>query len=161
AASVAGPEFAAHAVAAAAPAGDALADVEVVEQLCDGLARPQDILRECGEVVWPDGASSARYAFRHVLYQQGIDQRLKASFRRRLHQAIGERLEAGYARRTPEVASLLAAHFDRSRDPDRAIRYHGEAASQAGLRAAWQEIRFHLQAALDLLKSQPESPDRL
>jgi len=161
AASVAGPEFAAHAVAAVAPTGDPLADVEVVEQLCDGLARRQDILRECGEVVWPDGTTSARYAFRHALYQQVIDRRLTSSLRRRLHQKIGERLEAGYAGRTQEVASILAAHFDLSRDVERAIRYHGEAAGQAGLRVAYQEIRVHLRAALDLLQSQAESPDRL
>src|SRR5262249_48947592 len=152
AASVAGPEFAAHAVAAVAPAGDELADVEVVEQLCDGLARRQDIVRECGEAVWPDGTISARYAFRHVLYQQVVDQHLKPSLRRRLHQAIGERLEAAYAGRTQEVASVLAAHFDRSRDLERAIRYHGDAADQAGSRAAYRESCFHLHAALDLLQ---------
>ena len=160
-ASVAGPEFAAHLVASVAPAGSELADVEVVEQLCDGLARRQDILRETGEVVWPDGTTSARYAFRHVLYQQVIDHGLAPSRRRRLHQVIGERLEAGDAGRTAAVASALAAHFDRSRDVERAIRYHGEAAAHAGSRLASQEIRLHLQAALDLLQSQPESAERL
>src|SRR5262249_16381155 len=39
--SVAGPEFAAHVVADVATAGNHLTDVEVVEQLCDGLARRQ------------------------------------------------------------------------------------------------------------------------
>jgi predicted ATPase len=73
-ASDAGQEFAAHVVASVAPAGSELADVEVVEQLCDGLAHRQDILRVTGEVTWPDGITSARYAFRHVLYQQVIDQ---------------------------------------------------------------------------------------
>jgi DNA-binding winged helix-turn-helix (wHTH) protein/tetratricopeptide (TPR) repeat protein len=160
-ASVAGPEFDAHLVASVAPTGSELADVEVVEQLCDGLARRQDILREVGEVAWPDGTTSARYGFRHALYQQVIDQRLTPSQRRRLHQAIGERLEAGYAGRTQEVASELAAHFDRSRDVERAIRYHGEAAAQAGSRLAYQEIRLHLKAALDLVQSRPESPERL
>jgi DNA-binding winged helix-turn-helix (wHTH) protein len=160
AASVAGPEFAAHVVACVAPAGSELADVEVVEQLCDGLARRQEILRESGEAAWPDGTTSARYAFRHVLYQQVIDRGLTPSQRRRLHQVVGEGLEAGYAGRTEEVASALAAHFDSSRDVDRAIRYHGEAAAHAGSRLAYQEVRLHLQAALDLLQSEAESPER-
>jgi DNA-binding winged helix-turn-helix (wHTH) protein/tetratricopeptide (TPR) repeat protein/type II secretory pathway predicted ATPase ExeA len=160
-ASVAGPEFAAHVVAAVAPAGSDVGDIEVVEQLCDRLARRQDILRGAGEVTWPDGTTSARYAFRHALYQQVIAGRLTPSRRRRLHQSIGERLEGGYAGRTAEVASELAAHFDRSKDVERAIRYHEEAAAHAGSRLAYQEIRLHLKAALDHLRSQPESPEEL
>ena len=60
-----------------------------------------------------------------------------------------------------DIASELAAHFERSRDVERAIRYHGEAAAHAGTRLANKEVRLHLQAALDLLQSQPESPERL
>jgi predicted ATPase/DNA-binding winged helix-turn-helix (wHTH) protein len=161
AASVAGPEFAAHVAASVAPAGSALADVEVVEQLCERLARSQDILRESGEVAWPDGTTSARYAFRHTLYQQVIAQRLTPSRRRRLHQSVGERLEAGYAGRTTEVASELSAHFDRSGDLERAIRYHTEAAAHARSRLADQETRLHLRAALDHLQARGESPERL
>ena len=63
AASVAGLEFAAHAVARTAPR-ERLADVEHVEQLCDALAHRQEILRAAGESPWPDGTASARYAFR-------------------------------------------------------------------------------------------------
>lgn len=159
-ASVAGPEFAAHLVAAVTPAGP-LADVEQIEQLCDGLAHRQDILRSHGEVSWPDGTISARYSFRHVLYQQVIERRIAPSKRRRLHQAIGERLEAGHAGRTEEVASALAAHFDASRDVERAIRYHHEAAAHAGSRLALRELRVHLKAALELLQGQPESGERL
>jgi DNA-binding winged helix-turn-helix (wHTH) protein len=160
AASVAGQEFAAHVVAAIAPEASELADVEAVEEVCDGLARRQDILRETGEAVWPDGTTSARYAFRHVLYQQVIDQRLTPSLRRRLHQRIGERIEAGHAGRTAEVAGALAAHFERSRDTERAIRYHQEAGAHAGSRLAYREVGLHLRAALDLLGSRPEAPAR-
>src|SRR6185369_13988363 len=91
-ASVIGPEFAAHAVTGAAPTGTNLGDVEVVEQVCHTLAGRQELLRAAGETVSPDGTTSARYAFRHALYQQVIDQGLRPSQRRRLHQRIGERL---------------------------------------------------------------------
>jgi len=161
AASVVGPEFAAHAVARIAPAASDLADVEVVEQLCDGLVHRQGILRASGETTWPDGTTSARYAFRHALYQQVAYQRIRPSTCRRLHQAVGEGLEAAYAGNTIEVASALAAHFERSRDLERAIRYHAEAARHAESRLAYQETRIHLQAALDLLASLPESAARL
>jgi DNA-binding winged helix-turn-helix (wHTH) protein len=161
AASVAGPEFPAHAIAEIARRESDLGDVEYVEQLCDRLARRQDILREAGESTWPDGTASARYAFRHALYQQVAYQRIASSTCRRLHQAIGERLEAAYAGSTMDVASELAAHFERSHDVERAIRYRGEAAAHAGSRFASRETRFHLQAALDLLQTQPESAERL
>src|SRR5262245_52043031 len=94
--SVAGPEFAAHAVARAASPGSDLGDVEYVERLCDALARRQEILRPAGESAWPDGSESGRYAFRHALYQHLTYRRLSSSIRRRLHQTIGEHLEAAY-----------------------------------------------------------------
>lgn len=160
-ASVVGAEFSAHTVARiAAPDGD-LADVEVVEQLCDGLVRRQEILRASGESTLPDGTISARYAFRHALYRQVAYRRIPPSAQRRLHQSVGEELEAAYAGRTRSFASELAAHFDRSRDVERAIRYHGEAAKHAGSRLAYQEARLHLQAALAHLQSLPETRARL
>ena len=161
AASVAGLDFAAHLVARAAPPGSDLADVEYVEQICDTLARRQEILRAAGESAWPDGSTSARYVFRHALYQEVIYQGLSSSIRRRLHQTIGERLEDAHRGRTGEVASALAAHFERSRDVDRAVHYHTEAAAHARSRVAYQETRLHLEAALELLREQPETPERL
>jgi DNA-binding winged helix-turn-helix (wHTH) protein/tetratricopeptide (TPR) repeat protein len=161
AASVAGVEFSAHAVARVAPPGSPLGDVERVERLCDALVQRQDILRAAGEGAWPDGTASARYAFRHALYQQVTYQRLSSSSRRRLHQMIGEGLEAAHSGGTGAIASELAAHFERTPDVGRAVRYHGVAAARARSRSAYQEARFHLEAALDLLRSQPETPQRL
>lgn len=160
AASVAGAEFAAHAVASTAPRGSDLADVEYVEQLCDGLASRHEIVRAAGESAWPDGTTSARYAFAHALYRDVIYQGLPPSARRRLHRAIGERLEDAHGGRTAEVASELAAHFEHSGDGERAVRYHGEAAAHARSRFAYQEGRLHLDAALGLLRSQPETTER-
>src|SRR4029453_13049380 len=70
AASVAGPEFAARAILAPAQRGSDLHDVERVEQMCDGLVRREEILSDRGEGAWPNGVMSARYAFRHVLFQE-------------------------------------------------------------------------------------------
>src|SRR6185369_5075149 len=38
---------------------------------------------------------------------------------------------------------------------------HSEAAAHAGSRLAYQETRLHLQVAIDLLRSQPESSEQL
>jgi DNA-binding winged helix-turn-helix (wHTH) protein/tetratricopeptide (TPR) repeat protein len=159
--SVAGLEFPAHAVAHVGGDANDLGDIARVEQLCDALVRRQEILRAMGESAWPDGTASARYGFRHALYRQVIYQGLSSSSRRRLHQRIGEGLEAAHGGRTAEVASELAAHFECSRDVDRAVRYHGEAAAVARLRSAYQEARFHLEAALSLLQAQAQTAERL
>jgi tetratricopeptide (TPR) repeat protein len=90
-----------------------------------------------------------------------VYQRLGATTRRRLHQAIGEHLEQANVGRTADVASVLAAHFERSHDLDRGARYHGEAAARARARSAFREARSHLETALDLLRQQPETLDRL
>jgi DNA-binding winged helix-turn-helix (wHTH) protein/tetratricopeptide (TPR) repeat protein len=161
AASVAGAEFASHALACIAPRGSDVAEAEHVEQVCDGLVRRQEFLRAAGERLWPDGTMSSSYAFRHALYQQVIYGRLSPSARRRLHQTIGESLEKAYGGRPREVAAELAAHFARSRDVERAVRYHGEAAAHASSRFAYEETRFHLEGALVALRSQPESSERL
>jgi hypothetical protein len=42
----------------------------------------------------------------------------------------------------------------------RAVRYHGEAAAHARSRFAYQEARLHLDAALGLVRCQPETMER-
>src|SRR5262249_9176097 len=146
AASVAGPEFAAHAVASTAPQGSDLADVEYIEHLCDGLASRHEIVRAAGESAWPDGTTSARYAFAHALYRDVVYQGLPFSARRRLHRAIGEQLEQAHGGRAAEVAGELAAHFEHGGDGGRAGRYHGEAAAPARSRLPDRGARAHLHA---------------
>ena len=73
--------------------------------MCDGLVRQEEILSDRGEGAWSNAVTSARYAFRHVLFQEVVYRRLPPSTRRRLHQAIGEGLESAYAGRTSDVAS--------------------------------------------------------
>lgn len=145
---VAGSGFSADVIARVAPR---LADVEHVHGLCDALVRRQEILRLKDE----------RYEFRHALYQQVIYQRLPAARRRRLHQAVGEALEALQSGRTSGIAATLAVHFERSGDVQRAVRHRGEAATHARSRFAYQETRLHLEAALALLTTQEESAERL
>src|SRR5262249_7560313 len=85
---------------------------------------------------------------------------LAPSTRRRLHQTIGERLEAAHGGGAEQIASELAAHFERSGDIDRAVRHHAEAAAQARSHYAYQEARLHLETALALLATRPESAGR-
>jgi predicted ATPase len=91
AASVAGVEFSAGAVAA----GMAQA-VEQVDDWCTSLVRRGQFLRTSGERTWPDGTVAGGYSFIHALYQYVLYHRVSAAQRVRLHQRIGARLEAGH-----------------------------------------------------------------
>jgi DNA-binding winged helix-turn-helix (wHTH) protein/predicted ATPase len=155
AASVAGVEFSAAAVAAGL-----VANVLEIETQCERLARRQQWLRSIGVDEWPDGTVAGRYAFLHVLYQQVAYQRLGASQRVSLHRRVGERLETGYGLRGRELATELAAHFVRGRDAPRAVQHLQYAGENAIRRSAHQEAIGHLTKALELLKALPATPER-
>ncbi len=144
AASVAGSEFSAAAVAAALEQ-----DVVAAEDLCEGLARRQLFLEEAGGADWPDGTVASRYRFRHDLYRGAFYQRLAAARRARLHARVGRRLEAAYGPRAGEVAAELALHFEQGRDAAGAVRWLGEAARRAVRRYANREALDYLHRALE------------
>jgi predicted ATPase len=155
AASAAGVEFAAAVVAAA----DAI-DLDDVERTCADLARGASFLTAQGSDTWPDGTVTGRYGFRHALYQEVAYERVPPARRADLHRRIGERLEAGLRERAAEAATELAMHFERGCDSRRAIRYLHVAGEVATQRSAAREAVVHLTRALDLLASQPDTPER-
>ena len=90
AASVAGAEFSAAAVAAALDQA-----MEPVEMCCATLARHGQFLQP-GTAEWPDGTVAGRYGFRHALYHDVLYERIPPSQRLRWHRQIGLRMEAAY-----------------------------------------------------------------
>ncbi len=74
AASVAGAEFSAAAVAAGVDA-----EVGEVEERCAGLVRRQQLIRARGTEEWPDGTVAARYGFIHALYHEVVYERVTGS----------------------------------------------------------------------------------
>jgi DNA-binding winged helix-turn-helix (wHTH) protein/predicted ATPase len=155
AASVAGAEFAAAAVAAGIEQSP-----EAVETHCDNLVRREQFLRTWGTTEWPDGTIAARYGFVHALYQEVLYERLSANRRVRLHKQIGEREEAGYGAQAGEIAAELAVHFERGRDYERAVQYRQQAGEKAMRRNANQEAIDHLTKGLEVLKMLPDTPER-
>jgi predicted ATPase len=155
AASVAGAEFSAAAVAAGAGIA-----VEAVEEQCGELVRHEQFLRARGTAEWPDGTVAARYSFQHALYREVLYDRLTARRRQRWHQQIGERVEQAYGERTREIAAELAVHFEQGRDYHKAIQYLRRAGVRAAQRTAYVEAVAHLTKGLELLKTLPDTPER-
>jgi DNA-binding winged helix-turn-helix (wHTH) protein/predicted ATPase len=155
AASVAGGEFAAAAVAAGMAQ-----EVDTVEAHCDTCVRHGQFLQALAPTDWPDGTVTARYRFRHALYREVLYARVPVSRRVRWHQQIGIRMEAGYGPQAREIAVELAEHFVRGRDLWRAVRYLQYAGEQAMQRSTHQEALQHFRRGLALLATLPETPAR-
>jgi len=79
----------------------------------------------------------------------------------RLHRQIGEREEAGYGERAREIAAELAVHFERGHDYHKAIQYLQQASENALRRSAYREALSLLTKGLNLLKTDPQAPERL
>jgi DNA-binding winged helix-turn-helix (wHTH) protein/tetratricopeptide (TPR) repeat protein len=154
AASVAGNEFSAMAVAAALEE-----NIIAVEERCESLARRHQFLQARGVGEWPDGTIAARYGFVHSLYQNVLYQRLPAARLAGLHLKLGERGEAAFGERGGEIAAELAMHFERGRDYPQAIKYLKLAVSVDLGRCANREAMDHLARALELVEKLQE-PDR-
>ncbi|MGH9767360.1 MAG: ATP-binding protein, partial [Blastocatellia bacterium] len=153
AASVAGAEFSAAAVAAALEE-----DVIEVEERCEEMARRRQFLQASRTGESPDGA--AQYRFIHALYQNTLYQRIPAARRSQLHRRIGERAEACMGERAGEIATELAMHFEQGRDFDRAVNYLQQAADNANRRFAHQEAVMLARRGLELLKNLPDTNAR-
>jgi predicted ATPase/DNA-binding winged helix-turn-helix (wHTH) protein len=155
AASVAGAEFSALAVAAAL--GE---DRAFVEAQCEELARRRQLIQDCGVQELPNREAVTRYGFIHALYQNVLYERVSASRRAQLHRRIGERGEELYGERAGEIAAELAMHFERGRDYKRAAQYLQQAADNAIRRFAYREAVGLARRGLELLRRLPDTPER-
>jgi predicted ATPase len=155
AASVAGVDFAAAAVAAGM--GMSAEDVDIQ---CATLARQEQFVSPHGIAIWPDGTVTGRYRFCHALYHEVVYARVPAGHRTRMHQQIGRRLETAYGPQAPEIATELAEHFVRGYEVRQALHYLRHAVEMAVQRSAPHAVIDLVQRALTLLATQPETPAR-
>ncbi|MCI0389146.1 MAG: AAA family ATPase [Acidobacteria bacterium] len=154
AASVAGAEFSAAAVAAALEE-----DVVKVEDCCEELARRRQFL-QASQTSEPSNRAAARYGFIHTLYQNALYHRIPTARRSQLHRRIGECEEASLGERAGEIAAELAMHFEQGRDFDRAVNYLQQAADNANRRFAHQEAVMLARRGIELLKNLPDTEAR-
>jgi predicted ATPase len=133
----------------------------VIVARCATWAQRGQFLHAEDAETWPDGTITARYAFRHALYQEVVYERISSGRLVRLHYQLGIRKEAAYGRRVAEIAAELAVHFIRGRDPQLAIRHLLMAGENALQRSAHQEAIVHLTTGLELLDAIPDIPGRI
>jgi DNA-binding winged helix-turn-helix (wHTH) protein/predicted ATPase len=155
AASVAGMEFSAAAVAAALDSPQ-----HEIEAHCARLSRREQFLSGQEPIKWPDGTIASGFRFRHALYQDVLYGRLTVSHRMQLHERIAQRQEAGYGERVSEIAIELAHHYTRTNDQKKAIQYFRLAGDRAAMRGSTVDVESHYLHALALLRDAEPSTER-
>jgi tetratricopeptide (TPR) repeat protein len=89
------------------------------------------------------------YMFTHQLLQSAAYELIPPAERREVHLRVAETIEAGSAS-LDEAAPLLAAHFERAHDDQRAAAYHLRAARHTLTLNADSETRYHCERCLAL-----------
>jgi tetratricopeptide (TPR) repeat protein len=102
------------------------------------------------------------YGFRHALTQETVYGSLLERHRCARHGAVGRALEELYEGRAEEVAELLAFHFGRSEEAEKAVDYAVLAAEKAQRSWANSEALTYFNDALHRLDAMPDTePNRL
>jgi transcriptional regulator with AAA-type ATPase domain/tetratricopeptide (TPR) repeat protein len=128
---------------------------EPIDDLARDLVRQEFLYERTGP------AGETEYTFRHALTHESAYQSLVESTRSRLHAAAGEALERLYAGRLEEVVELLAYHFGRSVEGERAVDYGLLAAEKAARRWANIEARTAFTTVLGRLDRMPRTRENL
>ncbi|HLY87131.1 MAG TPA: ABC transporter substrate-binding protein [Gaiellaceae bacterium] len=120
---------------------------------------PEDALHELQRLGllrqsrrWPQ----PEYRFRHALIQETAYRTLLGDQRTRLHRRAAEWLEARYSERDAEVLGLLAYHWLRAEDEEKAADYLLRAGDKARLEYALDESIEHYRELLPLLERRGE-----
>ena len=100
-----------------------------------------------------------RYLFKHALTHDAAYESMLESQRAALHAGVAKHLEATSPDGSCDAA-VLAHHWDRAREPSRALDYTLQAAARAGSLYARPEAIRHYWRALDLLAPLPVTPER-
>ena len=109
-----------------------------------------------------DRRAERAYVFKHALTQEVAYDSVLTPRRRALHEAAGQAIESLYPERTEEHCEVLAHHYSRSGNVDKALHYLDRANSKAAKASAMQEAKLHFDAAMTLLDTLPatEANDR-
>jgi predicted ATPase len=115
-----------------------------------------------GEFIYEQSSTTGvEYVFKHALTQEVTYNQLLIERRKQLHELSGQALESIFAGQLDDHLSQLAHHYSHSENIDKAIEYLGRAGQQAVQRSAHTDAVRNLTAAIDLVQTLPDSPERL
>jgi predicted ATPase len=138
----------------------ATSPAELVHGLSEKLERTHRLVTAQG-VRQRNDQHLSLYRFRHFLFQRYLYHQLDLAERVYLHEAVGQSLERLYGEAVDEVALQLARHFQEAGLTGKAIDYLSRAGERAVRLSANEEALTHFNQALALLKTLPDSPERV
>jgi len=118
-------------------------------------------LESAGLVAVAHVEPELEYLFRHTMIQDAAYASLLFADRARLHQAVGEAVEALYPDRLSEFAAMLARHYGAAGVEDRSVKYCSMAGDAALAAFANQEAEGHYRCALDFTYPMQERAELL
>ncbi len=114
------------------------------------------------ELVFQSGVPpQARYLFKHALVQDTAYQSLLKSRRQQLHQQVAQVLVEQFVETVESQPELVAHHYTEAGLIEQAIPYWQQAGQRASQRSANAEAVNHLTTGLALLKTLPDTPERM
>uniref|UniRef100_UPI003F499F2B adenylate/guanylate cyclase domain-containing protein n=1 Tax=Cupriavidus necator TaxID=106590 RepID=UPI003F499F2B len=126
----------------------------------EDMLHPLLVDLQVGDFIYERPAfPEVEYAFKHALTQEVACNSLLSGQRSILHERTARAIEALFPGRLMEYCSELAHHYSQSGNVPKAVEYLQLAGKQALQRSAQHEAIGHLSAALDLLKSLPDTPE--
>ncbi len=101
------------------------------------------------------------YSFKHVLTQETVYHNILQGRREAIHGRVAEAIEVLYQDSLEEYCEQLAYHYEEGGDAEKAIEYLHKAGSKAMRSSANEAAIAHLTRGLELLKTLPETPERI
>ncbi|MBI3756402.1 MAG: hypothetical protein HY267_00345 [Deltaproteobacteria bacterium] len=133
---------------------------QVITQPEDELYRLLSALQRKEFLYEQPAFPEVEYIFKHALTQEVAYGTVLHEQRKLLHVRTGHALEALYGTTLHEHYSDLAYHYRRSANTEKAVTYLQLAGQQAVQRSANTEAISHFTAALELLLTLPDTPER-
>jgi class 3 adenylate cyclase/tetratricopeptide (TPR) repeat protein len=97
------------------------------------------------------------YIFKHALTQEVAYNSLLLKRRNEIHGRIGQAIERIYAERLEEFYEMLAYHYARSENKEKAVEYLSQANQKAAGVNALQEAKAYFDEAVKILDTLPQS----
>jgi class 3 adenylate cyclase/tetratricopeptide (TPR) repeat protein len=127
--------------------------IEVKEELKSHLVNLQGL-----EFIYEKGlVPELEYIFKHVLTQEVAYNSLFLKRRKEIHQKVGKAIEEIYPDRSEEFYEMLAYHYSKSDNLDKAYQYLKLSGNKAMRTYSNREAFHHYRDAIGILKQKPET----
>jgi tetratricopeptide (TPR) repeat protein len=128
-----------------------LTEQELLSQL--SLLKDSELLYERG--IYPQST----YIFKHALTQEVAYNSLLLKRKKEIHEGIGRAMEAQHPDRLEEHYELLAYHYGRSANADKALKYLDLANQKMSKLTAMEEAKTYFDEVMALLDTLPETEE--